>query len=336
MHMFRDPCRKSVAAVGYAAILGFAFVTVFLFAWQRSVRVNADDLAILALSQDLSIDIGKVSDWRWCNNLYWFPDLALFFCLSRIGDNLLVGFVLFPVLAFALFVGMGTLLHRQLQPDAPKASAFTPLYALTLALLVYGQPGFVHQSMFWIGWHGGVQILGVAFLIGMIGLLRAQRARQWWAATVTMISFLSTLSDRLFLVQFAVPAAGAWMIWVARRQGRGLMALFGVPSLCLVACVAAMATQRLVARHIGLTSGATSWADYELFLGAVRALIELTPESFQRAPLNMLVGFIAMTLCAGWCIRFLRSPANRAPDALATDTDRAAWEFLALYYPASV
>src|SRR5439155_291548 len=93
---------------------------------------------------------------------------------------------------FGLVVGTGTALHALLHRRA-RLLPFTALYALLLAFLVYGQPGFVQGALFWIGWHGGVLVPGVLFLCGAVWLLEPTRPR--WPALL-LVWFVRFLAPR--------------------------------------------------------------------------------------------------------------------------------------------
>jgi hypothetical protein len=185
---------------------------------------HSDTDYLPALYRDLVEQGGKLSRWNLTPAPSFFPDWPLFFLANRLtGDfyhALPVFFVLQGMLLFVLAVA---LLRRYAAPhQAVVAAGWT-----CVLLFSWAMQRMVPYSYFYLSaFHCGV------FLLSLLSLRLLDGARAHWL--LFGIALLATLSDRLYLMQFALPAM--LTLWCLERRG-------GLPwkSLCaaiLLGCVA--------------------------------------------------------------------------------------------------
>jgi hypothetical protein len=296
--------------------------------------VDSDDLTFLAFARDLCGTSGyRPTDWRWCDNFYWLPDHLIFLPLCLLARNPLYAYVAYPLMLFSLIVLTGIPLYARLHPGSRNLLAFTALYALLLLFLVYGQRRFVHHAMFWIGWHGGVLVPGGLFLLLALWQARPGTSRWGWLG-LGGLAYLSCLSDRLFIPQFAIPAAAGWL-WLTLRRRTTVIRGVGLSVLTGTACYVAVQSQAALNASTWIHTPSlplTPWAERRANLD--KLLFVLVPDLFDRTPFSMLILFMALTLCAG----FLGAAWVRRrpyPSAASEDRDRAR-EWIGIFYPFSV
>jgi hypothetical protein len=325
--------RRFLCQLPWLLLLVAVLGALFLFARQRVVSVDSDDLSFLIYARDLCGSGYRLTDWRWCDSFYWFPDQLIFLPLSLLARNPLHAYVAYTMVLFGLIVLTAVPLYARLHPGSRKLLAFTALYALLLLFLVYGQRGFVRHAMFWIGWHGGVLVPGSLFVI--LALWQARPGASLWVwPVIGCLAWLACLSDRLFVPQFAAPAVAGWL-WLTLRRRTGFFRGLGLAASSGLACYGAILTQQALTSlgwiHTRTMPPAT-WAERRANLK--KLVLELVPDMFDRTPFNMLILFVALTLCAGFlgaAWRHRKTEASEEEDGLARDR-----EWMAIFYPLSV
>jgi hypothetical protein len=319
-----DAPRGSNGRFVWIALLGVSLVALPLYTWTKVRTVNADDLSFLCYARDLCGSGYRVTDWCWCHSLYLLPDQLLFVPLTLLLSNPLHAYYLHALSLFLLQVAASVWLYSRLTEDRRDLLAFLSLQSLALLFLVYGQHTFPQHALSWIGWHGGILIPGLVYLVLAIDSSRATPPRAPLLAGLIILAFLSTLSDRLFLVQFAIPAAICWLCLAWKRQlpfARAVMLL----ALSLGACVLAVLAQKLMAQIGVFRTPVLLPVTWRERLNGLLVLGAILRQMCILAPFSMLLLVVGLGIC------FRRIAHSSRP--CHSDTVNCAWDWLSIFYP---
>ncbi len=283
------------------------------------VLFNSDALFIPLFWGD-TVARGTVAGWDLPTSPFFFPDMALFIPLLVLVPNVRVATLLFGLLQLALICGGFIWLQRQLFAGRRIAQTFM-LLVLTLCLLFIANGAQVIFPYALTSVHH-MSVLAV-MPFATVGLLRALqppgaprrgRARM----LLYLLTFLTSLSETLYIIQFVLPALAALLLWgkrpALRRRDPGLLA----GGLVLTAAAGQWLRQFVVSPaklllYTDLTpdARATAWANMITWAG----------DLFRTDPIFVgvwLVGFIALAGIVGAGIR--HRPAHNDIALVATLT----------------
>jgi hypothetical protein len=309
----------------WIALLCVSLASLPLYTWSKVRCVNADDLSFLCYARDLFGSGYRVTDWCWCQSLYLLPDQLLFVPLTRLVRNPLRAYFAHSLCLFALQVGASAWLYSRLAEGRRNLLAFVSLQSLALVFLVHGQSEFPQRALSWIGWHGGVLVPGLVFLVAALHATRVSRVRPLLLAALLGLSFLSTLSDRLFVVQFAIPAAITWL-WLAWRRQVALPRAITLSLLTLGAGALAMYAQSRLT-PLGVVRipqlRPVTWSER---LDALLSLGEVLQKMGTAVPFSLLLLVVVLALC-------LRRITRRRLEAEGGEAESLEWDWVSMFYP---
>ncbi|MFO0840994.1 MAG: hypothetical protein U0797_01165 [Gemmataceae bacterium] len=322
-----DTARGSGGRVVWLALLCLSLVSLPLYTWAKARTVNSDDLAFLGYARDLCGSVYRVTDWCWCHSLYLLPDQLLFLPLSRLLPNPLHAYYLHAIALFLLQVASCAWLATRLITDRRDWLPFVSLQSLTLLFLVYGQHTFPQQALFWIGWHGGVLIPGLVYLGLAIDLSGARPPRPHLMVALSVLAFLSTLSDRLFLGQFAIPVGICWLVMAWRRR-LPFPRAFLLLAVAIGSCAFAVLTQKRMAKFGLIRTPGLPPVTWEARLDGILTLAEILQQMCVLAPFCVLLLVVGL----GVCFQHLYN-SWRIGQSNETEGHDLAWDWIALFYP---
>lgn len=224
------------AGHGWSERLGWVAFAVALVATVGATYQSSDRLWVLQhadfqylpmLFQDLVRQGGKLDDWALPPAPYLFPDLLMYAALRLFSsgpDGTAIGASVLMATSTAVLV---TRLARRVAPATPTA----PLQALSLvtAMLVAFAYDWSRQAtgFLLLSGHGGQLVMGFLcfVLLGTVSLPRL--------GAVAVIALLTSASDPLFAMVFALPLSGlvmlgaepGWARWVKTAVPMGASAL---------------------------------------------------------------------------------------------------------------
>ncbi|WP_323142907.1 hypothetical protein [Massilia phyllosphaerae] len=170
----------------------------------RAGLLNADALYLPTLFDDLLVRGGRLSDWYLTPAPYFFPDYPLYLAAWWVAPTSYYQIIAFGILQCALLFGALALLARALGTRAalPAAACSLTLFAW---LAASGREPFVLllSNAYHFGGFLAAVLLATAWL-----RVDATASRPALGAAC-LLAFLVTLSDSLFLLQAALPLAGA-------------------------------------------------------------------------------------------------------------------------------
>jgi hypothetical protein len=275
----KTPARVHVRGPAALGVLAGVLlpVTLFLFGYayltQDRAVFNSDHLYCSAVCADVLAG-RPLTGWHFPGAPYLFPDMALLLPCRALAPNLPGEFLAYNFLLYlslgAAAAGLARAAGLGWRPALAAAGG-----GLLLFLATHLGPTYESRATHLAspGSHAAIIPLGLALLaLAARALRRGQRPLP--AAAFVVLGALGAFSDKLLVVQFLAPMAGACL---------------------LLACVRVVALREL-AGHLGLTGAA-----YLLSLGLERALLRLgfhllAVEGFQppqRHDLPVLLGRLA-------------------------------------------
>ncbi|HZH25739.1 MAG TPA: hypothetical protein VEY95_01020 [Azospirillaceae bacterium] len=184
------------------------FVMYFFF--------NADALYLPELFRDVVFGSSAWKDWHLTPAPYFFPDMPLYL-ISYISNSdpyhAVPIFFCFQILVTAILLFLVFASFYRLVNAALITGATISLYLFFLAT---GVPPLSYALV--SGFHYGAFIGWIAGYLLMLRLLHAAGLRHFlcWVLLAVLVA-LTTLSDRLFVVQFTAPSiAAAVYLWIRR------------------------------------------------------------------------------------------------------------------------
>ena len=214
--------------VALALLVAWLAASIYLSQHGAAIALSSDNVVPYVLFDDLFRRDLPLAGWLFPEAPFWLPDVPLAWLAYLTGGSLQTAVLLYACASSALFL----LLARWTLHRAGFANGSWPLWlAVWLACVVTG----AGNAQGWFTWfqspifvpynHSGAllgSLAGIALLIGDRGL--APRAR---LAALALLSIAMLVSDRLFAVQFVLPAL-AWcagMRWWRSSTWHGHAAL---------------------------------------------------------------------------------------------------------------
>lgn len=240
-----------LAAPAVTLLLLLATTVLFLLNYGAEARfirhmVNSDALFLPVLFADLLDQGGRLSDWLLTPALYFFPDYPLYLAAHLTAPDIYARIATFALVQMALvFVLVRAILARFTARPATAAA----LALLGLCVLGFsGRLSYVY--LFVSAHHYGIFLAALALVAlwlwpGPLTDWRDRSLAARWA--ILMLSFLTALSDALFLAQFVAPLLLTG--WLTRAQAGAGWA--GGPGRVLLAGIAGFAAGKLLNAGFG-------------------------------------------------------------------------------------
>ena len=190
--------------------LALSFIAVIIHYHSRSDIVNyfflSDSLYLPTLFEDIFVKGGKINDWFLTPSPYFFPDYPAFFIAYLIGNTPQSQMIAFALIQASLMLMVVFLIAKETSKinSSNFTIATTTLIVLIWLALSAGEPfvfillGAYHYGAFlsaillaalWLKFNDNSSVKNQYFLLTLIGAF----------------TFITTLSDTLFLVQFVAP-----------------------------------------------------------------------------------------------------------------------------------
>lgn len=194
---------------------------------------NSDAAFILLFYRDL-LARGRVDGWDLPTNPYFFPDMLLMVPIDLLTNNTNLTVNLFAALQLLLTGAGFVLLQRELFGKARIPQSLTLLaFTLCVLLIASGEHLFYYSALM-PSHHFGVLVV-VPF--ATIAMLRALQANKRANVLLFALTFLTSLSDFLYIIQFVLPAFFALLLWWQRLQ-MSWKRLLGVSGMLLFSAAA--------------------------------------------------------------------------------------------------
>jgi hypothetical protein len=195
-------------------VLVISLVAVFSNLTSVSERINiffsSDSLYLPSIYRDVFIDKNEYRGWHLAAAPNFFPDMAFYFLLMFITNNLIISSFVFAVVQC---VAIGFLLNKIFQLLFPGRSAYYMLviYSLLsvflLEALFFTRDFFYSYYLFVHAFHTAAFVMTLVCFVITIKFISDPK---WpWLVLLFVLGFLSIVSDRLFIVLYVVPVCAS-------------------------------------------------------------------------------------------------------------------------------
>jgi hypothetical protein len=170
--------------------------------------LNSDALYLPTLFHNLFQEGGHISDWYLTPAPYFFPDYLLFGGAYVLASSMDAQVVIYALFQMMLTTIVFYFLFKTINKQAALSSAILMTTGLLFLALTVGKP-FVY--MLTSAFHFSTFIIELICITLIISTHQRSSSRQkrYQLTALCVFSFLMTLSDALFLVQFLLP------LWIA-------------------------------------------------------------------------------------------------------------------------
>jgi hypothetical protein len=192
----------------------------------RDYLYSADVLYLPTLFSDLSHG-GQLSDWSLPNAPSFFPDYILYWVAFKITHVIYMQLIAYSLLQVTLLLLSLYALAVQTGLPVRLTSAIAALTLLAWLSLSADQPFLLLLTS---TLHYGTFISAILFCSLWLSFFEAGKQRTRMIATLALctLSFLTSLSDNLFLVQVLAPFVAVNVLYATRRLLSSRLALWGI------------------------------------------------------------------------------------------------------------
>lgn len=220
-----------IAALAFflALVLGNIGLHYFAEFSNRSHLLNADALYLPTLFKDILADGGHIREWFLTPAPYFFPDYPVYLVAYGIGDTPFSQILAFALIQTVLALGAMVLVARAAVRVHALLAASTILAVLVWLALSVGEPfNFIFNSAF----HYGAFVAAACAVALWIRFTceMNDRINSGLLVTLAVVSFATTLSDNLFIVQFVAPLLATQIFFAIatrdfsfRREGAAVL-----------------------------------------------------------------------------------------------------------------
>jgi len=167
---------------------------------------NSDALYLPVLFSDIFNNNGNLSDWYLTPAPYFFPDFLIYYIAHTFSKNIFTQIEVFFTLQIIFTQASIYLLARQINATYALESSTLGIALIIFLAVTTGEPFiFVFSSAHHFGTL--ISLILTTALWLKINTTQIQKNRNILLLTASSISFLSSLSDNLFLVQAIAPFA---------------------------------------------------------------------------------------------------------------------------------
>ena len=181
------------------------------------IYFNSDTLYLPSLYRDLFIDHNNLRGWHLNSSPNFFPDMTVYFILMFISQNFIFSSFFFSIIQYMGILLLIPFLFRILIPQVCRIFIALSVLLMSLFLSVtLMSKDFVFT--FYIlsnAYHTSAFIMGMICIIITLNYLKEPTTKR--LLLLFFLCFLSILSDRLFIVVYAIPVITI-MIFLMKRQ----------------------------------------------------------------------------------------------------------------------
>lgn len=204
-------------ALTILSLVGFAYLFGHPF---RDYVFNSDALYIETVLSDLIAKGGSLDDWFLTPAPYFFPDYLIGFGSRLFGSSPYFHILSFALLQLLLFVWFVCRLAKSIKARDPIGAGLISLFVVVFCVLNSFEP-FVYSIS--SGFHFGEFLVSV-LIVAMWIDVRQGLAEKWrkicYALTIALVSYLTALSDNLFLIQCLLPCMIAEVVYTILMNER--------------------------------------------------------------------------------------------------------------------
>jgi|GEM_PF-3208113 len=200
----------SLALVGLGASLAVYYSTSFYLI--GDFVYNSDSLYLPAFFSDV-IHGNNLSQWNLPPSSYIFPDMLLYFGMRTITPSIQIATVIFGITQYLIFALGLMLLAKQALPRAYSSIGPGLIALMSIGfMLSLANLEFYSQMIFVSAHHFGIVLIMPFVLAITHKLLAESQVSIPLICVLCGLSFLTTLSDWLYLVQLAIPLVASLII----------------------------------------------------------------------------------------------------------------------------
>lgn len=302
---------QSIAAAALAALAAACLALMYLKQGiTAALFFNSDASYLAALYYDLFERGGRLSAWFLTPAPYFFPDWPLYFGLRWLSGGVYPALAGVMAMQALLLWGLSALLLRRFTSTANALAAAA--LGTVLICLPAVQGIFPYTYVMLASYHFGAMLALLAGAALLLPLLERPATRGQLAAVLALTT-LMVLSDRLYVLQFVLPALALLVLMRARLSNWRPLAL-----VLLAGCVAGVLLYKsklLVANGVSLP-----WHLAPRQAGAnLRALADIGAVLWQHYPL------LALYSMAYYALLALLAPGTLLNRGWRLRDGRAAW-----------
>lgn len=184
-------------------VLIFADITILFFSKSDILKdyLNSDNFYMSTLFSDVFSRGGKFSDWYLTPSPYFFPDYLFAAAAYVSGATPPIQLALFSLVQCAVTLVLIAVLARVV--GGIRAPAAVLAFSAIVWFAVRAEDPF--NLLFYAGFHYGVFIATI--LLAILWFLYENRPSAAKMAAICALSFATTISDNIFLIQASVPLA---------------------------------------------------------------------------------------------------------------------------------
>lgn len=268
----------------------------------KDLLYNSDSLYIPSLFRDVLGGTGKFSDWILTPAPYFFPDYVMYAIAYAASPDIFYQILLFSILqitltALALLPVAGLFLKKQ----AMEAAVAAVSVLLLLAVAFSGGKRF--ELLLVSGFHYGAFLCGIVYVF-LAARMTATPATGWHLIAATVIAFLTSMSDNLFILQFVLPLAPVILLVSIFARGHGLAISLARFALPVIAAAGGWLTNRVLL-------GNTSYGVEISLLAIPGRMIELFNNIYVFSPVMFIFQGIVSLLMLAYSVSRISAAARK-------------------------
>lgn len=179
---------------------------------------NADALYLPALYADI-LNGSSLTNWNLPPSSYVFPDLFLYALVRVATSSLHASIVVFGLIQYLFFAFGLMLLTRQTMPHSPGLARNALVALMSVLFVVFiDRLEFYSQMIFVSAHHFGVVLMIPYVLTVLCRLVSETSSKPLLLIALCVLSFLTSASDGLYLIQVAAPLVGSLAILFLMNQ----------------------------------------------------------------------------------------------------------------------
>ncbi len=209
----------------------------------RDFIYNSDALYLPSLYVDV-LNGENISEWRLPPTPYFFPDMLLYFLLMTVTSSMHVTVVVLGMIQFLVFTLGLFLLARETMPRSYGLGRYGLVVLMGGLFLIFSDKLMFYSQMIFISAHHFGIVLIIPFVLTLVCKL-ISKLKMPLVYILCILSFLTGLSDALFLIQVAVPLAGSLVVLLLIKQS-SVKHTFTIVSAMLIPGVIAWALNYFV------------------------------------------------------------------------------------------
>jgi MFS family permease len=181
---------------------------------------NSDAVYLPTVFADLFVKHGSIKDWFLTPAPYFFPDYVMFLFAYLVGSRPYIQILAFSLIqSFLTFIAIWFLVKQILKTHIFFTATIIFIVLLGLALspnVPFNSP-FI--SLLISGFHYGIFLISLIFLTLWIQHQEKKQNSLMFYFTMASLTFFSTLSDNLFILQVIAPLVGmALLDFIVERK----------------------------------------------------------------------------------------------------------------------